>query len=142
VIVLDTTVLVYAVGGDHPLQDPCRRLLVAASARKVHATTTVEAIQEFAHVAARRRPRGDAAALARDHARVLAPLLTTSHEALERGLDLFARHSSLGSFDALLAATALGHDADAFVSADRAFGEVPGLRYVDPAGPELDTLLA
>jgi predicted nucleic acid-binding protein len=62
-IVLDTTVLVYAKGAAHPLRDPCRRLLAAIIEREVQATTTVEAIQEFVHVRARRRDSAGARAL-------------------------------------------------------------------------------
>ena len=55
VIVLDTTVLAYAVGADHPLRAPCLRLVRAIAEGEVIATTTIEVIQEFAHAPARRR---------------------------------------------------------------------------------------
>ncbi len=49
-ILLDTTVLVYAKGEAHPLRGPCRELIAAIADRRLDATTTVEAIQEFVHV--------------------------------------------------------------------------------------------
>jgi predicted nucleic acid-binding protein len=61
-IVLDTTVLVYAKGTDHPLRVPCRQLIQAVAERQIAATTTIEVIQEFVHMRARRRGREDAAA--------------------------------------------------------------------------------
>jgi len=64
-IVLDTTVFVYAKGADHPLRDPCRELIAAIADERIEATTTAEVIGEFVHVRARRRGRGDAAALGR-----------------------------------------------------------------------------
>jgi predicted nucleic acid-binding protein len=139
-IVVDTTVLVYAVGGDHPLREPSVRLLTAIEDGRVEATTTVEVIQEFAHARARRRARTDAASLARDFAQSLSPLLLVDEEILERGLRLFARHR-LGAFDAVLAAAALARGADALVSPDRAFAIVPRLRHVAPGTPEFDRLL-
>jgi predicted nucleic acid-binding protein len=45
------------------------------------------------------------------------------------------------AFDAVLVAAARDRGADALVSADPAFSDVSGLRYVDPAGAELDELL-
>ena len=66
-ILLDTTVLSYAVGADHPLREPCRRLLRAHGNGHIEATTTIEVIQEFVHVRARRRSRPDAVALARHY---------------------------------------------------------------------------
>jgi len=61
VIVLDTTVLVYAKGAEHPLREPCRTIIQAAEGGRVRATTTAEAIQEFIQVRARCRDRADAA---------------------------------------------------------------------------------
>ncbi|HSH62137.1 MAG TPA: type II toxin-antitoxin system VapC family toxin [Acidimicrobiales bacterium] len=55
-IVLDTSVLVYAIGVAHPLRDPCRRLIDSLRTGRLEATTTVQVIQELVHVRARRRP--------------------------------------------------------------------------------------
>ena len=103
-ILLDTSVLVYAVGSDHPLQSPCRALIAAIGDGRVSATTTVEVLQEFAHVRARRRGRQDAAELTERFADLLAPLVPVEAEDLERGMEVFRRHESLGAFDAVLAA--------------------------------------
>jgi uncharacterized protein len=136
VIVLDTTVLVYAVGDHHALRDPARALLAAAAEGTLRATTTPEAIQEFADVRARRRDRRDAAALAGSYADVLSPLLEVGEADLREGLRLFERVPSLGAFDAVLAALALRVGATALVSADRAFAGVRGLPLADLEGLE------
>jgi uncharacterized protein len=141
-IVIDTTVLVYAVGGDHPLRQPCRELVGALRDGQLRATTTPEVIQEFAHVRGRRRPRDDAAALARDFAILLAPLMPVDDEDLAAGLSLFAEAGELGAFDAVLAAASRRRGARALVSADRAFEEVRDLRHVDPGAPDLLGVLA
>jgi uncharacterized protein len=133
VIVLDTTVLVYAVGDEHTLRDPARAIVEAVEGGAVQATTTIQAIQEFVHVRARRRDRSDAAALGRAYGTLLSPLLQPSEDDLERGLRLFEREDRLGPFDAVLAATAITAKADALVSADSAFDGVRGLRWVDLA---------
>ena len=44
------------------------------------------------------------------------------------GLQLFADHPGLRSFDAVLAAVAIGREAEALVSADAGFAAIPGLR--------------
>ena len=141
-ILLDTTILVYAVGEPHPLREPCRRLLSAHGQGRVDATTTVEVIQEFAHVRARRRPRADAAALARSFAAAF-PLLSTIGDDLQVGLSLFEQFQELGAFDAVLVAVALNRRAEALVSADQAFRTTEHLlRWVDPATPAIERLLA
>lgn len=140
-IVLDTTVLVYAKGLDHPLREPCRGLIAAIDEGRLHATTTAEVIQELVHVRARRHDRRDAAELGRAYADLLSPLLPVAESQLREGLRLFERHPELGPDDAVLAAAALAAGAEALVSADVAFGFVAGLRHIDPATSALDRLL-
>jgi uncharacterized protein len=141
VILLDTTVLVYAKGEDHPLRDPCRDLISAIADRRIEATTTVEVIQEFVHVRARRRDRGDAAGLGRDYCELLAPLLSPTVEDLTAGLVMFERNEALGAFDAVLAACTARAGIQALVSADTAFGGVAEISHVIPDRSGLSELL-
>lgn len=131
-IVVDTTVLVYATGMAHPLRDPCRRLLAAVAAEEIRATTTVEVVQEFTHVRSRRTDRPDAVELAEAYIALLSPLLPVDSDSLSRGLQLFRDSPRLGASDAVLAAAARAHHAVALVSADRAFADVAGLPHVFP----------
>lgn len=140
-IVVDTTVLVYATGTASLYREPCRRLLSAIASGSLSATTTVEVVQEFVHVRSRRQGRKDAATLGSAYAVLLAPLLPIDAGDLERGLELYRRVETLGAFDAVLAATALGRQASALVSADRAFGAVPGLAVVVPDSEGIERLL-
>jgi uncharacterized protein len=133
VIVLDTTVLLYAVGGEHPLRDPCRDIVRAVQRGALTARTTVEVIQEFAHVRARRRGRHDASVLAHEYGSLLQPLIVVDELDLRRGLELFEICDELGSFDCTLAAAVIRRGAGALVSGDQAFATVPGLHALDPA---------
>lgn len=141
-IVLDTTVLLYAKGADHPLRDPARRVIAAVADGELEATTTVEVIQEFVHVRARRRGRADAVALGKDYVDLLSPLLAVTVEQVHRGLEIFMRCERLGAFDALLAAATLSVGADALVSADAAFGTVPALTHISPDEQGISELLS
>jgi hypothetical protein len=141
VIVLDTTVLVYAKGDDHPLRGPCRELVAAIGDGMVEATTTVEVIQEFVHVRARRRGRKDAARLGEDYAELLGPLLSTSRDDLRRGLEMFIELEALDAFDAVLAAAAVGAGATTLVSADRAFATIRQLEHVIPNAAGIEVLI-
>lgn len=141
-IVLDTTVLVYAKGSDHPLRDPCRRLIGAIAEQQVEATTTVEAIREFVHVRARRRDRGDAVGLGRDYAALLSPLLPVTFEDLESGLSIYEKSEALGAFDAVLAAAARAAGAEALVSADTGFAQLDSLAHVVPDAAGVAVLLS
>jgi uncharacterized protein len=140
VIVLDTTILAYAVGAEHPLREPSRRIVRAVQAGELHAQTTTFVIQEFLHVSSRRRDRAEAARLAREYAMALAPLLPHEDAHVAAAIELYEQHEQLGAFDAFLAAAALAAGAT-LVSADRAFADIPELRWVDPGSAELDALL-
>jgi predicted nucleic acid-binding protein len=140
-IVLDTTVFVYAVGVEHPLKESSKRVLEAVQSGAVQGATTAGVLQEFADVRARRRPRSDAVALARDFAALLSPLQRVEESDVDLGLRIFERSDQLGSFDAVLAAVAINRDAEALISSDRGFRGVRRLRHVDIGGPELDELL-
>jgi len=137
VIVLDTTVLVYSVGSDHPLRAPCRSLIEAIGDGGLAATPTLEVIHEFARVRARRRDRSDARSMASAFVDLLSPLTLVDADDLSRGMDLFVADDRLGAFDAVLAAAVIERDhLTALVSADRAFGSIPGLVHVDPSDPK------
>lgn len=140
-IVLDTTILVYAKGTEHPLRGPCRAMVEAIAAGTVLATTTPEVIQEFVHVRAQRRSRRDAAELGRSFADLLDPLLIITPAHLIKGMSLFEGHAKLSAFDAVLAAAALGSEAEALVSADATFAQVRSLNHVAPGSPAFDRLL-
>jgi uncharacterized protein len=142
VIVLDTTVLVYAVGTDHRFREPCQQLIRAIADGTILATTTVEVIQEFTHVRARRRDRKDAADLARDYIELLSPLLIVEETDLREGLRLFEEGTGYGSFGAVLAGAAHAAGAEALVSADTGFSGIAAIRHVVPDADGVHGLLA
>jgi predicted nucleic acid-binding protein len=141
-IVLDTTVLVYAVGTDHPLREPCQSLIRTIADGTISATTTVEVIQEFTHVRARRRDRKDAAGLARDYIELLSPLLIVEETDLREGLRLYEEGTGFGAFDAILAAAARAAGADALVSADTGFADIAEIHHVVPDADGVRRLLS
>lgn len=98
----------------------------------MRAVTTIEVVQEFAHVRARRRPRAEAAARARQYAVGFSPLLQVEPDDLFAGLDIFESPGGLGPFDAVLAGAALRRGWP-LASADRSFGQLAGLAHLDPA---------
>lgn len=128
-IILDTTVLVYATGGDHPLRAPARAIMRALTDDALRATTTVEVVQEFAHVRARRSGRAEAAHLAEQFQMLLSPLVEVSAADLVSGLRIWQTVPRLGAFDAVLAAAARHHSMP-LVSADQAFATVEELAHI------------
>lgn len=134
-IVVDTTVLVYAVGDDHALRDPCREVVQRVGQGRLAATTTPEVIQEFAHVRSRRRSREETSELAGTYARLFAPLAVVDAEDLDAGLALFAAALGVGAFDAVLAACAQRRGSQAVISADAGFGDIAEIVHLSPTEP-------
>lgn len=130
-ILLDTTVLLYAVGTEHRFREPCRDLIAAVAQGRIDASTTPEVVQEFVHVRSRRRERRDAVALGRSYAGLLSPLSSVTVDHLERGLTMFETTPGVGAFDAVLAAVAKSVGAT-LVSADEAFSGLPEITHVVP----------
>jgi predicted nucleic acid-binding protein len=139
-IILDTSVLVYAVGDEHPLREPCRRVISAHGTGAIDAAVTIDVIAEFAHVRARRRPRTDAVALARGY-RAALPIVETTEADVDHALELFQSHPGLNMLDAVLAAVAIANGAEALISADHGFAGISRLNWIDPASSDLDALL-
>lgn len=128
----DTAVFVYARGTEHPYRQPCRDLVDAARAGRIHGEGSVEIVQEYAHVLIR---RGLSRPVIRDDARDVAALFRT-HEFdqadLAKALALVAEHPEIGMRDAVHAATAIRRGIDLIVSPDRGFDAVHGLERLDP----------
>jgi predicted nucleic acid-binding protein len=132
--------LVYAVGRDHPLREPAQTLLGAAESGRVAITTTPDVIQEFTHVYSLSRPREETAERALDVVHACSPLLTSRESDVSVAIELFRQYERIDSFDCLLAAIGLRERVDGLVSADRAFGLISGLTWLDLADLDVDRL--
>ena len=139
-MILDTNVLIYAVGGEHPLREPARRLIAAIRAGAVLATTSVLVLQEVTYVYARRRGGAEAAALVRSYVDLLEPLLAVEQVHLMTALRLVEKYE-LRPSDALIAAAAV-QTSYLLVTADRAFADVPEVQTVFLADGTVERLLA
>ena len=132
-VFVDTAVVMYAGGGEHPLRVPCQRLLERIAGGEVEAVTSVEIIQEILHrFTAIRRP-DVGAAMARDALDIFAPVLPVTHAVMRRMPELVEAHPTLAARDLVHVATCLQEGISDIVSPDRGFDSVPGIRRIDPA---------
>jgi predicted nucleic acid-binding protein len=129
----DTSVFLYALGGEHDYRQPCQELLRDMRGGKLAGEASIELVHEFAYVCARRvRSRAEAARLARTVKRTC-PLHVVAPDDLDRALDLWCEYPRLEMRDAIFAAQALNHEIDAVLSPDRGFDGIAGLDRIDPA---------
>jgi predicted nucleic acid-binding protein len=136
----DTSVFIYALGGEHRYREPCQAILREMRGGRLAGEASIELVHEFAYVRRRRQARADAAHWAR-RVRRSCPLHTVGLADIERALDLWCVHERLDMRDAIFAAQALNRGIDAILSPDRGFDGIPGLERIDPADAAAVALL-
>ena len=132
-IFVDTNVLMYAAGGDHPLRDACRAIVRQIGDRGVAATTSTEVVQEILHryLAIGRRAGGlDLVDRTLD---LFAPVLPITHAMVRRLPDLASRYPGLTARDLVHIATCIHEGIPEILSTDRGFDDVAEVRRIDPA---------
>lgn len=140
-VLVDTNVVLYAIGGPHAYAEPCRRLLALAGEGGLTLEAPVDLVQEIAHHRTRRlRDRRQAAADALAAA-ALCRLHPVEPEDARAAAQLFASSQTLSARDAVFAAIAARHGLGEILSADTDFDGLPQLRRIDPADSDaIDTL--
>ncbi len=131
-VFVDTSILIYAAGGEHPLRDPCQRIVDAISDRSVDAVTSAEVIHEILHRAVAMRRADAGIQLANQAMDLFAPVLPITHALMRRVPDLVARYPAIDARDAVHVATCIHEGIGEIVSADRGYDDVAELRRIDP----------
>jgi predicted nucleic acid-binding protein len=129
----DTSIFVYALGGEHRYREPCREIVRRAAAGDLQGEASADLLQELVHQRARRTgDRREAAEAARNVAE-LAWWHPVEPNDVQRGIDLFETHDDLDARDAVFAALAINRGIDAILTTDRAFDKIDDLERIDPA---------
>lgn len=136
-VFIDTAVIMYAAGSNHPLQRPCQEILARVAEGELDAVVSVEVIQEILHrfMALRRPAQG--AAIATDALDLFAPVLPITHAVMRRMPELVEAHPTLAARDLVHVATCLQEGIGEIISPDRGFDAVPGIRRIDPSTDEV-----
>jgi hypothetical protein len=131
-VFIDTAILMYAGGTEHPLREPCQRVLEAVADGRVEAVTSVEVVQEILHrfTALGRAEVG--AAMAQATLDLFAPVLPITHAVMRRMPDLIERYQGLAARDLVHVATCLEEGIADIVSPDRGLDAVPEIHRIAP----------
>lgn len=129
----DTSIFVYALGGEHPYRGPCREIVRLAAAGDLQGEASADLLQELVHQRVRRTGDRLGAAKAARNVAALAWWHPVEPNDVQRGLDLFETHDELDARDAVFAALAINRGIDAILAMDQAFDEIDGLERIDPA---------
>ena len=129
---IDTAVIIYAGGGDHPLREPCGLIIERVGAGELDAVTSTEVVQEIVHrFIAIRRP-DIAGSMAKRTMDTFTPVIPMTHALMRRVPDLIDRYPTLSARDLVHVATCIHEGIVEIVSPDRGFDVVKELRRVPP----------
>ena len=132
IVFVDTSVLMYAAGGEHPLREPCRTIVDGIGRRSISAVTSIEVVQEILH---RYLSIGRAAggiALAEQTMDLFAPVLPITHALMRRVPEIAQRYPGLSARDLIHVATCIHEGITEILSTDRGFDAVQEVRRIPP----------
>lgn len=129
---LDSNVIMYAIGGPHPLRRPCIAIIERIQARRLAVVTNTEVIQEILY---RYRSLGKHALALETGTLVMTmveEVFGVLPEDLRLTMELLRRHPSVNVRDAIHCATMMRNRVRTIISADRHFDQFTTLRRLDP----------
>jgi predicted nucleic acid-binding protein len=125
---IDTNVIVYAVGRAHSLKQAAGRILSDIAAGSLAANLDVETLQEILHLYSSRGEREKGFRTV-EHLLLLFPNpISIGREEVEDARDLMRQHPFLGARDAIHAAVVRVHELDGMVTADKIFDRIKGVK--------------
>jgi predicted nucleic acid-binding protein len=131
-IFIDTAVVMYANGAEHPLRDACRDIVGRVGDGQLDGVTSAEVIQEIIHRFMSTRHPEVGAEMARLALDAFAPVLPITHALIRRVPDLARRYPSLDARDLVHVATCIHEGITEIISPDRGFDEVTEVHRIDP----------
>ncbi len=131
-VFVDTSVIMYAAGREHPMRDACVRIMHAIDERTIEATTSTEVVQEVLHRFLSINRPDIARSLASSTLDTFAPVLPITHALMRRVPDLAARYPSLAARDLIHVATCIHEGITEILSTDRGFDAVQEVRRIPP----------
>lgn len=129
---LDSNIFLYAAGGPHPTQEPCREVLRKVSTGQLDATTSTEVVQELLYVLTRRKEPAKARELARLVLSLFPDMLAVTPDDVAVAVELLDRYKHLPVRDAVHAAVMLNHRIQRIISADVHFDQIAEISRIDP----------
>ena len=129
---IDTAVIMYAAGREHPLREPSRRVMSRIGNGELDGVISAEVIQEIVHrfISVRRSDVGQEQA--REAMDFFAPVLPITHALMRRVPDLALKYPTLDARDLVHVATCIHEGITDIISPDRGFDQVAEVRRIDP----------
>ena len=129
---IDANVIMYSLGGSHPLRDPCRVILDRIKHGTIRVVTNTEVLQEilYRYFSLKRYSSGELAYTSL--VEICTKILPVTIEDTNRALNLLKENPDITSRDAIHAATMINNGIKDIFSADPHFDLIPEIRRLHP----------
>ncbi|OGP93893.1 MAG: hypothetical protein A2157_11635 [Deltaproteobacteria bacterium RBG_16_47_11] len=130
---IDANLIMYSLGGPHPLREPCKRVLERIKARELHVTTNTEVLQEvlYRYFSIKRHALGEI--VYRSLVQICVTVMPVRVSDTDRALEILKSYKVITSRDAIHAATMINNGIEEIISTDPHFDSIPEIRRTDPA---------
>lgn len=131
-LLLDANIPMYAEGGEHRYQQPCKQVMELARCDSSAYCTDTEVLQEILYVYFSRGETGRGIGVAQDLLGMFPTIIPITVSEITTAMQLMSQTHALASRDAIHAAVVFEHGLEGIVSADQDYDRIPGLRRFDP----------
>ena len=129
---LDANLIMYSVGGPHPLKDPCNRVLEKIKSGDIFSVTNTEVLQEILHrYFSIGKPEIAEIAYA-SLIRICISVYPVTIAETDRALSLMKEIPTITSRDAIHAATMINNGIEKIISTDIHFDLISEIKRIDP----------
>ena len=129
---VDTNILMYAVGTDHPLKKPCLEILEKISRDEIVAVTDTEVFQEVAYRYWSQKKWAVAVGVLKDTQHLFREIYPIERRQLDDYYTLLTEYEFLSPRDAIHVAVMRSHQLTRILTTDRDFQKLPFLRVSLP----------
>jgi len=131
-VFLDANIIMYALGRDHPLREPCREYLEGVKDGDISVVASTEVLQEIFH----RYFSINMPLIAEEAYRAMKTFCKEVYpltlDDIDRALDLLKESPSINARDAVHAATMLNNGIEKILSTDTHFDKIKGIQRISP----------
>ena len=129
---LDANLIMYSVGGPHPLKDPCNRVLEKIKSGDIFSVTNTEVLQEILHRYFSIGKPEIAEIAYTSLIRICISVYPVTIAETDRALSLMKEIPTITSRDAIHAATMINNGIEKIISTDIHFDLISEINRIDP----------
>ncbi len=129
---LDTNIIMYSVGGEHPLRNPCRLWIEKIRDGNLQVVSDTEVLQEILYRYISLGRKEEAIEITQSLIELCEEIFPVLLEDIQFAMQLIQKGKAVGIRDAIHVATMHQNHIPKILSADHHFDDIPGIKRVDP----------